>query len=72
MELIRDLWLVTLGLLLAALGSIAIYYRKDLENHPNMGMVFMILGFISTIIFFGGIFLYIGAVILRSFMGLFA
>ena len=72
MELVRDIWMVTLGVLFLALIVIAAYYRKDLENHPEMGMLFMILGFISTIVFFGGIFLYIGAVLAHSILGLFA
>ena len=72
MELVRDIWMVTLGLLFFALVAIAAYYRKDLENHPEMAMVFMILGFISTIVFFGGIFFYIGAVLVRTILGLFA
>ena len=72
MELVRDIWMVTLGGLFLALVVIAAYYRKDLENHPEMGMVFMILGFISTIVFFGGIFIYIGAVLAHSILGLLA
>ena len=71
MELVRDIWMVTLGVLFSALIVIAAYYRKDLENHPEMGMVFMILGFISTIVFFGGIFVYIGAALARSILGIF-
>jgi hypothetical protein len=71
MELVRDIWMVTLGVLFSALIVIAAYYRKDLENHPGMGMVFMILGFISTIVFFGGIFVYIGAALVRSILGIF-
>jgi len=71
MELVRDIWMVALGVLFLALTVIAAYYRRDLENHPEMGMLFMILGFISTIIFFGGIFLYVGAALARSFWGLF-
>jgi len=72
MELVRDIWMATLGLLFFALVAIAAYYRRDLENHPEMGMLFMILGFISTFVFFGGIFLYIGAALVRSVLGLFA
>jgi len=72
MELIRDIWLITLGLLFLALIAIAALYRKDLENHPEMGMVFMILGFISTFVFFGGIFIYLGTALVRSILGLFA
>ncbi len=72
MELVRDIWMVTLGVLFLALTVIAAYYRRDLENHPEMGMLFMILGFISTIVFFGGIFLYIGTALARSILGLFA
>lgn len=72
MEIVRDIWMVTLGVLCLALAGIAAYYRKDLENHPEMGMLFMILGFISTFVFFGGIFLYIGAALVRSVWGLFA
>lgn len=72
MELVRDIWMVTLGLLFFALVAIAAYYRRDLENHPEMGMLFMILGFISTFVFFGGIFLYTGAALVRSVLGLFA
>ena len=72
MEMVRDIWVVVLGLLFLALIVIAAYYRKDLENHPEMAMVFMILGFISTIVFFGGIFLYIGAALVHSILGLFA
>ena len=72
MELVRDIWMVTLGLLFFALVAIAAYYRRDLENHPEMGMLFMILGFISTFVFFGGICLYIGAALVRSVLGLFA
>lgn len=72
MELVREIWMVTLGVLFLALLAIAAYYRRDLENHPEMGMLFMILGFISTIVFFGGIFLYICAALVRSILGLFA
>ena len=72
MELVRDIWMVTLGMLFLALIAIAAYYRSDLENHPEMGMLFMILGFISTIVFFGGIFLYIGAALAHSILGLLA
>ena len=72
MELVRDIWMGTMGVLFLALIVIAAYYRKDLENHPEMAMVFMILGFISTIVFFGGIFLFIGAAVVRSVWGLFA
>ena len=72
MELVRDIWMITLGVLCLALIAIALYYRKDLENHPEMGMVFMILGFISTVVFFGGIFLYIVAVLARTIFGLFS
>ena len=71
MELVRDLWMVTLGVLFLALLVIAVYYRRDLENHPEMGMLFMILGFISTIVFFGGLFLYIGAALVRSILEIF-
>ena len=72
MELIRDIWVATLGVLFLALITIAAYYKRDLENHPQMGMLFMILGFISTIVFFGGIFLYISAALIRSILPLFA
>jgi hypothetical protein len=72
MELVRDIWMVTLGVLFLLLSVIAAYYRRNLENHPEMGMLFMILGFISTIVFFGGIFLYIGAALAYSILGLFA
>ena len=72
METVRIIWVATLGLLFLALSAIALFYRKDLENHPEMGMVFMILGFVSTIIFFGGISFYIGAALVRTLMGLFA
>ena len=72
MEIIRWIWIITLGVLFSALVAIAAYYRGDLENHPNMGMLFMILGFVSTIIFFGGIFLYISTALGLSIMGLFA
>ena len=72
MELVRYIWMVTLGVLFLALIVIAAYYRKDLENHPEMGMLFMILGFISTIVFFGGIFLYIIGAFAGSIWGLFA
>ena len=71
MELIRDIWMITLGVLFLALIVIAAIYRKDLENHPEMGMVFLILGFISTFVFFGGIFIYLGAALARSIVGLF-
>lgn len=72
MELVRDIWVATLGVLFLALITIAAYYRKELENHPQMGMLFMILGFISTIVFFGGIFLYLGAALMRSILALLA
>lgn len=72
MEIIRWIWIATLAVMFSALVAIAAYYREDLENHPNMGMLFMILGFVSTIIFFGGIFLYISGALGLSIMGLFA
>ena len=72
MELVRDIWLLSLGGLFLALIAIAAIYRKDLENHPEMGMLFMILGFISTILFFGGIVLFVGAALARSLLRLFA
>jgi len=72
MELVRDIWMITLGVLFLALFAIAAYYRKDLENHPEMGMLFMILGLTSTIVFFGGIFIYISVVLFSSIVGLFS
>ena len=72
MELVRDIWMLSLGVLFLALIAIAAYYRKDLENHPEMGMLFMLLGLISTVVFFGGIALFLGAALVRSLLGLFA
>ena len=71
MELVRGIWMVMMGVLFLPLIVIAAYYGKDLENHPDMGMLFMILGFISTTVFFGGIFLYIVAALASSILGLF-
>lgn len=60
-----------MAVLFLTLVAIAAYYRKDLENHPEMGQLFMIIGFIATIIFFGGILLYLGGAVARSILGLF-
>ena len=72
METVRNIWMITLGILFLSLMAIAAYYRGDLENHPRMGMVFMLLGYLSTIVFFGGILLYIGGAVALSIVGLFS
>ena len=72
MEMVRNIWMVTLGILFLSLMSIAAFYRGDLENHPRMGMLFMILGYLSTIVFFGGILFYIGGAVALSVLGLFS
>lgn len=71
MELLKEIWIVALAVLFLTLVAIASYYRRDLENHPQMGQLFMIIGFIATIIFFGGIFFYLSGALALSILGLF-